>query len=297
MTITATQNWAALGRAATRRRVELGYHTVVAFSTVVGLSTKTLGEVENAKRDSYDPATLARIEQALEWAPGSIHEVLAGGEPTDRPSAQHRGRTLSTRISGDRRAAGLTQQQLAEAVGVERKTVCRWENGRTQGLGTNLERLARVLGWSDAEVVAALRDDPGVTLGDGTTPAGRYLQQRMTALGYTTKVDLARAASVSPSTITRLFGNPDYRPDVGAMRGLATALKVDHNTLVSAIYGDAPTLVPTSLDPLAAELDRMLAPTSPLSDESRNALRNLAEYVIDRHRAEMRSPARAGRAA
>lgn len=41
----------------------------------------------------------------------------------------------------------MTQQQLADAVGVDRKTVNRWENGRAQGLGANYAKLAQALDW------------------------------------------------------------------------------------------------------------------------------------------------------
>ena len=36
------------------------------------------------------------------------------------------------RLAGLRRAAGLTQQQLAEQLFVTRQAVSRWESGRTQ---------------------------------------------------------------------------------------------------------------------------------------------------------------------
>ncbi len=38
-----------------------------------------MGDIETARRDSYDPATLARLEQALKWPPGTVNRILRGG--------------------------------------------------------------------------------------------------------------------------------------------------------------------------------------------------------------------------
>lgn len=70
------QNWTALARAVTDRRVELGHRTLRAFAEASGLSTKTLGEIEGAKRSSYDRATLIQIEQALRWPAGRARAIL-----------------------------------------------------------------------------------------------------------------------------------------------------------------------------------------------------------------------------
>lgn len=77
------QDWAALARAVTDRRVELGHRTLRSFAAASGLSTKTLGEIEGAKRSSYDRATLAQIEQALRWPAGTVVAVLRGANATE----------------------------------------------------------------------------------------------------------------------------------------------------------------------------------------------------------------------
>jgi transcriptional regulator with XRE-family HTH domain len=53
---------------------------------------------------------------------------------------------IGIRIREARQAAGLTQAQLAELVGVSRSAVAQWETGRTGQVGTNLTRIAACLG-------------------------------------------------------------------------------------------------------------------------------------------------------
>lgn len=71
-------DWKRLGKAVTRRRVQLGYPTLVSFSEAAGFSTRLLGDLEGGRRGSYDPATLARVERVLAWPPGAVDSILAG---------------------------------------------------------------------------------------------------------------------------------------------------------------------------------------------------------------------------
>lgn len=64
--------WQEVAEAVVNRRVELGMRTRKQLADASGLTVKTLGEVERAERRSYDPATLATIEQALQWPAGRI---------------------------------------------------------------------------------------------------------------------------------------------------------------------------------------------------------------------------------
>jgi len=52
---------------------------------------------------------------------------------------------IGTRIRAARRNRGLTQDQLAERVGVSRSAVAQWETGRTGQVTGNLSRIAEVL--------------------------------------------------------------------------------------------------------------------------------------------------------
>jgi transcriptional regulator with XRE-family HTH domain len=52
---------------------------------------------------------------------------------------------IGTRIRATRRERGLTQDELAERVGVSRSAVAQWETGRTGQVTGNLSRIAGAL--------------------------------------------------------------------------------------------------------------------------------------------------------
>ncbi|HEY4041584.1 MAG TPA: helix-turn-helix transcriptional regulator [Rhodopila sp.] len=53
---------------------------------------------------------------------------------------------IGTRIRAVRRERGLTQDDLADEVGVSRSAVAQWETGRTGQVTGNLSRIANALG-------------------------------------------------------------------------------------------------------------------------------------------------------
>lgn len=77
-----------LGNLIRARRRDLGLYTVVDAARRADISRDTLAKVEAGERAK--PVTYRKLEQALEWAPGSIDRVLDGGEPTlVRRQSQH----------------------------------------------------------------------------------------------------------------------------------------------------------------------------------------------------------------
>ena len=54
--------------------------------------------------------------------------------------------TLGERIRAARQAAGLSQEKLAEQLGLTRQAVTKWETGQSAPSTENLLRLAEVLG-------------------------------------------------------------------------------------------------------------------------------------------------------
>ena len=78
----AGTEWKRLGDLIVRRRIDLGMKTTKALAEASGLTSRMLGDIENARRTNYAAGTRAQIENALRWAPGSIGAILTGGDPT-----------------------------------------------------------------------------------------------------------------------------------------------------------------------------------------------------------------------
>lgn len=94
-------DWARLGRLLTQRRGQLGseYLNRQKFCQITGLNERLVSDLENARRDGYRPATKAAVEQAYQWASGSIEKVLAGGDPT--PLTESRGLASAEPADGE----------------------------------------------------------------------------------------------------------------------------------------------------------------------------------------------------
>jgi transcriptional regulator with XRE-family HTH domain len=52
------------------------------------MSERILSDIEKARRASYDPATLVRLERALNWPAGHIERILAGFDARDAPASR-----------------------------------------------------------------------------------------------------------------------------------------------------------------------------------------------------------------
>ena len=72
------EGWERLGRRVAQER---GRHwrSRSAFARSAGISPRVLDDVEKARRTNYSDATLAAIEAALGWAPGTCLRVVQGG--------------------------------------------------------------------------------------------------------------------------------------------------------------------------------------------------------------------------
>ena len=85
--------------------------------------------------------------------------------------------TINERILALRRAAGLSQEALAEQVGVSRQAIGKWESGASLPGLDNLQELARALGVSCDELLTGKESGTENTAGqDGValkSPAGR----------------------------------------------------------------------------------------------------------------------------
>lgn len=76
------------------------------------------------------------------------------------------GRAARRRLAERRKALGLTQEALADLMGVERTTVVRWERGESAPLPVVRPKLARALRIS-ADRLAELLAPSGAAAADG----------------------------------------------------------------------------------------------------------------------------------
>lgn len=106
-------DWKALAQAAIGRRVELGHHSREAFAKASGISIRTLGDIESARRESYAPETLVRLEKSLQWPPGAVPAVLDGGKVVEGV-IQHEQHAVEILFSADGRAARATPSDPAD---------------------------------------------------------------------------------------------------------------------------------------------------------------------------------------
>ena len=60
---------------------------------------------------------------------------------------------LKDRIAAVRKAAGLTQEQMGELVGVTRQAVSKWESGASDPSTANLIALAKLFGTTPEELL------------------------------------------------------------------------------------------------------------------------------------------------
>ncbi len=146
----------------------------------------------------------------------------AGGVQSSQPTRDYMPMRYSLQIKPLRKKAKLTQQELAERVGVEQPTVQRWEAGKQQPDLTYLDKLATVLGVHPGEL---FRDDEMERDQEATEAA----LQQLVAAAVRGVPDNVPASTVRPIArgLTRglelLLRNPAIRTNPDA---LAVAVQV-----------------------------------------------------------------------
>ena len=78
-----------LGHYVVSRRVALGYRNRTDLADNLQFTGRTLADIEHGVRKA-SPGTYAMLENKLAWAPGSIDNILAGGEPKELVSTLRR---------------------------------------------------------------------------------------------------------------------------------------------------------------------------------------------------------------
>ncbi len=75
------QGWERVAARVTAERVRRGHRSLAEFAKAAGLSTTTVDSIEHSRKDRYDPATIATLEHALGWEPGSVDRIRQGLQP------------------------------------------------------------------------------------------------------------------------------------------------------------------------------------------------------------------------
>lgn len=121
--------------------------------------------------------------------------------------------------------------------------------------------------------------------------------KRGAELGFIKQVDYARACDVAESTIGRLLYEENLIPEWETLVKVAAGLGLDADDLSRLARGKA-AVVGLVVEvgwrsPQGAEIDRMLNPASPLTDEQRADLEKFFEHMIDPLRKFMRRSSKA----
>ena len=70
-------------------------------------------------------------------------------------------RSLGEVLTDHRMRCSMTQEFVAEALGVSRQAVSKWENGTADPSTSNLLKLARLYGISPEDLIRAVQTEPG----------------------------------------------------------------------------------------------------------------------------------------
>jgi len=122
-----------LDRALRKRRAELRIRTWRQLATKAGIAGETLRSVRAGDSRPSD-ATQAGLEEALEWAPGSIQAILEGGDPVPLTSRPGSFREEAAKVDeGLKELAAILEEALERQRGrplteTQRRVTIEWTN-------------------------------------------------------------------------------------------------------------------------------------------------------------------------
>lgn len=129
------------------------------------------------------------------------------------------------RLADRRKTVGLSQERLAEAVGVETSTVARWERGETDPLPVYRPRLAEALRVSPEALEALLADTLGMPEEVPTAPpsAGTNGKPPTDVAAEELRERLVNAAAVDKDTLALLAAQAEHIREVDRRLGARAA--------------------------------------------------------------------------
>lgn len=135
---------------------------------------------------------------------------------------------FSENLIRERRARNLSQEKLAELVGVSRQTVSQWENGYTEPDLTRLRRLAELFGLSLDELVEGPRPAKEEAAPAPEESAGPWRWESLPHSGVRTLAFEYRSRRT-------LFGLPLVHIHLGRGRSVATGILAIGNVARGAV--------------------------------------------------------------
>ncbi len=147
---------------------------------------------------------------------------------------------LYQRLGNLRREKGLSQQELAEALGVSRQTISKWETGVTVPTTENLTYLSRVLGVSMDELMHG--GEPAAEAEDaapegGPAPLGELPEQARRFAGKKWVV-LAVCLLLALAILVGMYlgaKQSDARNPIGEMKSKEVEIDPDQSFSIEAI--------------------------------------------------------------
>jgi DNA-binding XRE family transcriptional regulator len=118
----------------------------MAFTTTER-KTAMIRQIVKIKGKRYalvEPTELRRLEKIA-----ALHEELPSYPPADaegkRPALESATVSIARTIIRQRKAAGLTQEELARRAGVRQETICRLESGKYSPTVRTIDKIDRAL--------------------------------------------------------------------------------------------------------------------------------------------------------
>lgn len=176
--------------------------------------------------------------------------------------------TLGSRIRYARNNAGLTQQALADALGIQRVNISTWENGITNPETARIPQLAELLGVSESWMLSRSGEDPQPSNPKANSRAPRVSITPGPELIGTGKMPIYAAAMGGDGHVIVTFDAVDYvkRPsELENVRGGYGLLIVSESMVPAFRPGDM-ALVNPHLPP-ARERNVILYHTPPNGGE------------------------------
>lgn len=140
-----SENWERLGRYVRTHRQQAGLSTTRALADATGISERTIGQLERG--NSVSRNTIAAVEVALGWAPGSALRVLAG----DEPQSNANGNGPERRVDHGALAAMLLARWQDEGFAAFREQRARYADAFDEATMAEIDRQFEALAVQDDE--------------------------------------------------------------------------------------------------------------------------------------------------